>query len=65
MTELWKPQPINVYQSWIKCIHDQQPLLTDWEKRFILSCEQRMMYGHDLSRDMAEKLEEIYANKTN
>lgn len=64
MAELWKPQPMSVYKSWIKCIRDQQPLLTDWEKSFIMNCEQRMMYGYDLTEYMANKLEEIYANKT-
>lgn len=64
MAEIWKPQPIEVYQSWLDAIKDEAlDKLTAWEITFIESIESQLTYKN-LSEKQAEILERIYASKT-
>jgi hypothetical protein len=60
----WKPQDIEVYLNWIKCIAEQEVELNDWEGKFVLSLHQRLIHGANLTEAQATRLEEIYAGKT-
>ena len=65
MAELWKPQSIEVYKSWIEAImNEAQEDLTDWETNFIESIENRLANGNNLTERQAEILERIYTEKT-
>lgn len=66
MAEIWKPQPIEVYQSWISTIRDEaSDGLNLWETNFIDSIEGRLAFGGSLSEKQATILERIYTEKTN
>lgn len=65
MAEVWKPQPTEVYQSWLQAIRDEaSDKLTSWEIDFIDSIEGRLAFGGSLSEKQATVLERIYAEKT-
>lgn len=65
MAELWKPQPIDVYQSWLDAIYTEaSDKLTSWETDFIESIGGRLAFGSNLSERQAEILERIYTEKT-
>lgn len=65
MSAIWKPQPIEVYQSWIDAIRDEaSERLTSWETNFIDSIGDRLTIGYNLSEEQATVLERIYAEKT-
>lgn len=66
MAEIWKPQPVIVYQNWILMIEtDSGNGTNDWETRFIEDMKVKLDMGRDLSQGQAEKLEEIYVKYTN
>lgn len=65
MAQIWKPQPIEVYISWVEAIRDEvSERLTSWESDFIDSIEGRLAFGNNLSEKQAGILERIYAEKT-
>lgn len=65
MAEIWKPQPIEVYRSWIDAIlSEASDRLNDWETKFIESVDERTTLMMQLSQGQAEKLEQIYAKYT-
>lgn len=64
MSEIWKPQPREVYQAWIDTIlTEASDDLNDWELKFIESIQKHLYYA-DLTEMQAEKLEDIYVEKT-
>jgi thiaminase len=65
MADIWKPQSIEVYQSWIDAISEESSeKLTSWETDFIDSIQARLISGRTLTERQAEVLERIYAEKT-
>lgn len=65
MAEIWKPQPIEVYQQWVRDIlHESSNLLNDWETNFIDSIDNQLTGGRNLTENQATKLENIYTDKT-
>lgn len=63
MADIFRPQPISVYQSWIEAIKDVSEKLTTWETEFVDSIENQLA-SRNLTERQAEILERIYANKT-
>lgn len=60
----FKPQSIEVYQSWIDAIlMEASDELTVWESNFVVSI-QTWLLSHNLSELQANTLERIYAAKT-
>lgn len=65
MARIWEPQPIKVYEEWIKDIVDEaSDKLNDWESSFIESLAARLFRGQNLTQNQAEKLEQIYTKHT-
>lgn len=65
MSAIWKPQPKEVYVSWVESIlTESSEKLNDWERGFIESVGNYLDRGWNLSRKQAETLERIYAEKT-
>lgn len=65
MTEMWKQLRIEDYKYWVDTIlSEASDLLSNWETTFIESLDARLSNGFNLSQAQAEKLEQIYANKT-
>lgn len=65
MANIWKPQPKEVYQSWVNVIRDESSdKLTSWETDFMDSIEGRLAFGNNLTEKQAEILERIYTEKT-
>lgn len=65
MAEIWKPQPIEVYKSWVNdIIEEAEDELSDWESSFIDNISNRLSAGYNLTEAQATKLESIYAEKT-
>lgn len=64
MSEVWKPEPIEVYQSWIDQCHQQSTELTAWELDFCDSLQERLDRKVNLSERQVEILEKIYSEKT-
>lgn len=64
MAEIWKPQTVEVYKSWVDALKNEaSDELTNWEIDFIDSIENQLTF-RNLSEKQAEILERIYANKT-
>lgn len=57
-----------IHQSWCHelwiTIGTSNDKMNDWEREFVYSIKQKLLYGHFLSHSEASKLEEIYAEKT-
>jgi hypothetical protein len=65
MAEVWKPQSIEIYVSWVEAIESEaSDKLNDWEQMFIGSIQTRLLNGVNLSQPQAEKLEQIYTKHT-
>ncbi len=65
MAEIWKPQPIEIYQSWVDAIvSEASDDLNDWENKFIDNIQIRLNFGNQLTEEQAKKLESIYSEKT-
>lgn len=65
MAEIWKPQEIEVYRSWVNAIIDEaQDSLNDWESSFVDSIGNQLMQCIQLSEKQADILERIYTEKT-
>ena len=64
----YKQDTLKFARRMIETIQEQDPLLTDWETKFIASLDQQVTLkealGGDLSRAQMEALERIYADKT-
>lgn len=63
MAEIWKPQPIEVYREWMRKILAEAEV-TAWENVFLRDIDMRLQTGQQLTQAQAEKLEQIYADKT-
>lgn len=64
MSEIWKPQPKEVYQSWIDALkYEASDKLSSWEIDFIESLESQLRF-RNLSEKQAFLLDRIYADKT-
>jgi len=65
MAEIWKPKPFEVIQHWIfeSLYHSREPL-TDWERSFLISTDNRLHKNGSLTQRQEEILEGIYAEKT-
>ncbi len=65
MANIWKPQSIDVYKSWIEALNSEaSDELTTWEVSFIESLTDRLDKGMNLTERQAEVLEKIYTEKT-
>lgn len=65
MSEIWKPQPIEVYQSWVDAIlNEASDDLNDWETKFMDNIQIRLNFGNQLTEEQVRKLEEIYTTTT-
>ncbi len=65
MAEIWKPQPLAVYISWIEAIEKEaSDKLSDWENTFVANIIMRLDNGYTLTQSQAEKLEQIYTKHT-
>lgn len=65
MSAIWKPQPIEVYQSWIDAIRDEaSDKLSSWETDFVNNIQISLGYRGSLSEKQSTVLERIYAEKT-
>lgn len=65
MAEIWKPQSIEVYESWADAIMDEaQHELNQWEFDFVVSIKMQLTNSRQLSQKQAEILERIYTEKT-
>lgn len=65
MAEIWKPQTIEIYKSWIDAIENEaSDNLNDWEQKFVGSLQTRLLKGNNLTQLQAEKLEEMYVKHT-
>jgi hypothetical protein len=65
MAELWRQQPIEVYQGWLEAIESEaSDKLNDWETQFIGSMQTKLLKGHNLTEFQAKKLEEVYVKYT-
>lgn len=65
MAEIWHPQTIEIYKSWIDAIESEaSDKLNDWEQKFIGSIQTRLLKGNNLTEFQAEKLEQIYVAHT-
>lgn len=65
MAEIWKPKKPEVYQQWLKAIDEEATEdLTHWEEKFLEDIRAKVVNGWSITQFQAEKLEEIYAEKT-
>ena len=65
MAEIWKPQSLDVYRSWINDIVLQaSDNLSDWENSFIANITMQLDNMHTLTEAQAETLEKIYVKHT-
>ncbi len=65
MSKIWEPQPIQIYNDWVRAIIDEaQDKLTDWESNFVDSISNQLDNGRQLTKPQAEILERIYSEKT-
>lgn len=65
MTSIWKPQPFEVLEVWLKTILEEaSDDLNDWETRFIDDMTIRIANKWALTQSQEETLEKIYARKT-
>jgi len=65
MPPIWQPQSREVYQHWIDTILEEaSDELNDWESSFIANIQTTLSIYGKLTEAQAEKLENIYAEKT-
>jgi hypothetical protein len=65
MAEMWKPQTIEVYESWADAvINEASDNLNEWEFGFITSIRIQLTNNKNLSEKQARILEKIYTEKT-
>ena len=65
MAEMWHPQTIEVYRSWVDAVIDEATdRLSDWELNFINDIDDRLSGLRQLTQKQAEVLENIYAKYT-
>lgn len=64
MSEIWTPQSIQVYQSWVDALNENIDELTKWEEDFVDSIAERLQRKVNLTERQAEVLERIYSEKT-
>lgn len=65
MSEVWKPQSIDVYKSWVNTVTSEaSDKLNDWEMQFIGTIESKLLENRQLTQGQAEKLEQIYSKYT-
>lgn len=65
MAEVWKPQAIEIYQSWCSAITmEASDNLNDWESTFVFDVTCKLDVGQNLTQSQAEKLEQIYTKHT-
>ena len=65
MSEMWKPQPIEVYRSWVDAITSEaSEELNDWEINFVNDMDEKLSGLRQLTQSQAEKLESIYVEYT-
>lgn len=66
MSLIWKPHPIDVYKEWHEKILNEagEAGLSTWEIDFMESLGTQLEAGQNLSKGQAEKLEQIYTEKT-
>lgn len=65
MAPIWKPQPFEVLDMWLKAILEEaSDELNDWETRFIDDMVIRVANKWQLTQSQEEKLESIYAKLT-
>lgn len=65
MSLVWKPQPIEVYKTWVAdIIEESGDILSSWETNFVDSIAGQLNNGRLLSEKQAEILESIYTKYT-
>lgn len=65
MAVQWKPQSIEVYESWTDTILDEvSEALNEWEFNFVTSIKNQLIMCRQLSEKQATILEKIYSEKT-
>lgn len=65
MSRIWQPQSIDIYKAWVDAIiNEASDELNDWETNFVNDMQERLDSGRNLTEGQANKLEQIYANKT-
>lgn len=65
MSEIWKPQPNEVYMSWVDTIlNEASDKLNDWETHFMSNMLDKVSHRWPLTEGQAKSLEKIYAEKT-
>lgn len=65
MANIWKPQSIDVYKSWIETLSNEaSDDLSVWETNFLESLSGRLEKEMNLTERQAEVLEKIYVEKT-
>ena len=65
MAAIWKPQPWDVLEAWLKAIQEEaSDTLNDWETNFIEDISVRVANRWSLSERQEKRLEFIYAEKT-
>ena len=65
MSRMWTPQSIEIYKSWVDAlIMEASDELSQWEQDFVLSIQNRLTSGANLTESQANKLEQLYAAKT-
>lgn len=66
MAVMWQPKQTTTLRHWLETIRfEASDKLTDWENTFIDDIEKRLDLGRKLTQQQEEKLEAIYAEKTN
>lgn len=64
MAEIWKPHPPKVYRDWTDKIMREFDKLNGWEQNFIWAINYQLNKKQSLSQAQAEKLENIYVERT-
>ena len=64
MSKIWEPREISTYISWVEAVLETSEELTEWEDTFIESIYIRLLKDQNLTENQANKLENIYAEKT-
>jgi hypothetical protein len=65
MAPIWKPQPFEVLDMWLKAILEEaSDDLNDWETIFIYDMVIRVANKWQLTQSQEEKLESVYAKLT-
>lgn len=65
MAELWKPQSIETYKTWVDAlVTEASEKMNDWETTFIANITMRLDSGVNLTEPQAEILERLYTKLT-